>query len=394
MSIKLQSLDFAVIGGMLLYAASATITPICLLAMASELNFSLSAGGGIEAMRSLLIFFALFACGFAAARIGKVRSLAGGLFALSIGYAVYAFAPSYPAVLGASVIIGLASGMLEGLLNPLVVDVHPNDSGRYLNITNAFWSVGVLSTVVLAGDLLTRGVSWRLMLGFLSVASLVVGILMVTVYKKEPAMNVLSVKQVSTQYIDCVRSKRFWIFCLMMFFAGGAEGAFTFWSASYIQVNFAANPRMAGLGTACFATGMMTMRLLGGFLVGQKRLRRLILSSAIAGCIVATAVPFVQTVTVFFPVLFVAGMTIACFWPSIQSYAVDRIPHIDATAAFILMSCAGVPGFGSISFIMGFIGDKVGLGKSFFIVPVLLALLAIVVLIERGVKPRELATNE
>jgi len=394
MNIKLQSLDFAVISGMLLYAASATITPICLLAMASELNFSLSAGGGIEAMRSLLIFFALFACGFAAARIGKVRSLAGGLFALSIGYAVYALAPSYPAVLGASVIIGLASGMLEGLLNPLVVDVHPNDSGRYLNITNAFWSVGVLSTVVLAGDLLTRGVSWRLMLGFLSVASLVVGILMTTVHKKEPAINGLSVKQVSKQYIDCVRSKRFLVFCLMMFFAGGAEGAFTFWSASYIQVNFAASPRMAGLGTACFATGMMTMRLLGGFLVGQKRLRRLILSSAIAGCIVATAVPFVQTVTVFFPVLFVAGMTIACFWPSIQSYAVDRIPRIDATAAFILMSCAGVPGFGSISFIMGFIGDKVGLGKSFFIVPVLLALLAIVVLIERSVKPRELSTNE
>lgn len=394
MSIKLKSLDCAVISGMLLYSASATITPICLLAMAHDLNFSLSAGGGIEAMRSLLIFFALFACGFVAARIGKVRSLAGGLFFLSLGYALYALAPSYPAVLVASVIIGLASGMLEGLLNPLVVDIHPNDSGRYLNITNAFWSVGVLSTVILAGDLLTRGVSWRLMLGFLSASSLVMGIVMSTLHKKEPTRHGLSFKQVLNHYSSCLRSKRFLVFCSMMFFAGGAEGAFTFWSASYIQVNFATNPRMAGVGTACFAAGMVTMRLLSGFLVGQKRLRRLILASAIAACIVASAIPFVQTITVFFPILFLSGMTIACFWPSIQSYAVDRIPHIDPTLAFILMSCAGVPGFGFITLIMGFIGDAVGLNKSFFIVPVLLAILAIIVLMERNRGPQKVIAHE
>ncbi len=390
MNIKLKPLDFGAIACMLLYSASATVTPICLLAMADELNFSLSAGGGIEGVRSLLIFIALFFGGFMAAKIGKVRSLTGGLFGLSIGYIVYAFAPSYTAILGATVILGLSSGIIEGLINPLVADIHPGDSGRYLNITNAFWSVGVLSTVILAGDLLTRGVSWRYIIGFLAVASFVVGIAMWVLRRQDESKAGLSVKDVLNQYLGCIKVKRFWVFCAMMICAGGAEGAFTFWSASYIQVNFAANPRMGGLGTAFFAAGMMTVRLLGGMLVGQKYLRRFILTSAAFGCLVSLFIPFVQSVPLFFVTLFFAGTSIACFWPSIQSYAVDRIPHIDATAAFILMSCAGIPGFGLVSLIMGFVGDAVGLGRSFFIVPAVLALLVIIVLFERNIKPKGL----
>ncbi len=391
MSIKLKPLDIGAIACMLLYSASATVTPICLLAMADELNFSLSAGGGIEGIRSMLIFVSLFFGGFMAAKIGKVSSLTTGLFGLTIGYIVYAIAPSYMALLVATVILGLASGILEGLINPLVADIHPGDSGRYLNITNAFWSVGVFSTVILAGDLLTRGISWRYIIAFLAVCSFVVGVVMLFLQKQDVKQESLTIRQVIGQYRDCVKVKRFLLFCAMMVFAGGAEGAFTFWSASYIQVNFAANPRMGGFGTACFAAGMMVVRLLGGVLVGQKYLRRFILTSAIFGCVVAVCIPFVQSVLVFFIVLFFAGMSIACFWPSIQSYAVDRIPSIDATAAFILMSCAGVPGFGLASVIMGFIGDAVGLGKSFFIVPAFLLILVVLVLFERNIKPKEVA---
>ncbi len=393
MKLKLKPLDFGAIACMLLYAASATITPICLLAMADELNFSLSAGGGIEGIRSMLIFVSLFFGGFMAAKVGKVRSLTTGLFGLSIGYAVYAIAPSYSAILAATVILGLSSGILEGLINPLVADIHPGDSGQYLNIVNAFWSVGVLSTVILAGDLLTRGISWRTIIASLAAVSFLVGVAMFFLRKKDVTQGGLTIAQVIGQYKDCVKVKHFWLFCAMMVFAGGAEGAFTFWSASYIQVNFAANPRMGGFGTAFFAAGMLVVRLLGGIFIKQQYLRRFILSSAIFGCVVAVAIPFVSSVGLFFLVLFLAGMSIACFWPSIQSYAVDRIPQIDATAAFILMSCAGVPGFGLASIIMGIIGDAVGLGKSFFIVPAFLAALVTLVLCERNYKLKPTVSN-
>lgn len=386
MKIRFTKSDYAAIAAMLVYSASATVTPVCLLKMADELHFSLSASGGIEGMRSLLIFFFLFFGGFIAARIGKVKSLTGGLYTLCAGYAVYALAPSYAVILCASFVIGCAAGVLEGLLNPFIQDLHPDDSGRYLNMTNAFWSAGVLLTVLISGELLTHGVRWRLIMAFLSVCACAAAVFFSVVSKHSVHVPVFKSEQVVRQYIDCVRTKRFWVFAFMMILAGGSEGAFTFWSASYIQVHFAALPRMGGIGTACFAGGMLTMRFASGLLVTQDKLRRAIFFSAAGGIAVSLAVPFVQHAALFFPLLFLAGMSIACFWPSIQSYAVYKMPYLDSTAVFILLSCAGIPGFGLISLIMGIIGDRAGLQKSFFCVPILLSLLALTVVIERGKK--------
>ncbi|WP_428770843.1 MFS transporter [Treponema sp. HNW] len=384
MNIKLTLLDFSLITALLVYSASATVTPICLLAMADELHFNLSASGGIEGMRSILIFASLFSGGFIASRIGKIRSLAGGLFGLSIGYAVYAAAPSYAAILGASVLIGASCGILEGLINPLVQDLHSEDSGRYLNITNSAWSAGVLSTVLIAGELLTRDVSWRLIMAALSFFSFTAGVFMALLRKREPHTKALNTESVIRFYIDCIRSKRFLVFCFMMFLAGGAEGAFTFWSASYIQLHFASLPRMGAVGTACFAAGMLSMRLFIGVYVPQHKLRKMIFLSAAGGFIIAALLPLMHSQMLFFPALFLSGVAIACFWPSIQSYAVYKIPRLDSTSAFILMSCAGIPGFGLIPFIMGIIGDTAGLEKSFLLIPPVFALLAVTVIIEKS----------
>ena len=51
MKIRFTKSDYAAIAAMLVYSASATVTPVCLLKMADELHFSLSASGGIEGMR-------------------------------------------------------------------------------------------------------------------------------------------------------------------------------------------------------------------------------------------------------------------------------------------------------------------------------------------------------
>ncbi|MGI5173893.1 MFS transporter [Treponema sp. OMZ 840] len=383
MKLQFTPLDYAVITVGLVYSTSATVTPVCLLSMAKELNFSLSASGGIEGIRSFLLFISMFFGGFIAAKIGKVRSLSGGLFALSFSYAAYAFAPSYIAVLGASLILGASAGILEGLANPLIQDAHPNDSGRYLNITNAFWSVGVLSTVLISGELLTRSISWRLIMGFLSLFSLAAAIFLATLRKYEVHTRTLSPDKVIRRYVDCLRSKRFWVFCFMMLLAGGAEGAFTFWSASYIQIHFAALPRMGGIGTACFAAGMLGMRVASGIFVPQHKLRKAIFLSAVFGVIIASIIPFIHSEKFFFPLLFLAGISIACFWPSIQSYSITKMSYLDSTAAFILSACAGIAGFGLVPFIMGIIGDAAGLEKSFLCVPVLLAVLALSVFFER-----------
>jgi len=95
----------------------------------------------------------------------------------------------------------------------------------------------------------------------------------------------------------------------------------------------------------------------------------------------------VQSLETLYTLLVLAGLSVACFWPSIQSYAVDRLP-VEPTALFILLSCAGIPGFAFVSWLMGFVGDRAGLRASFFVVPAFFALLLFIVIVERACRPR------
>ena len=80
-------------------------------------------------------------------------------------------------------------------------------------------------------------------------------------------------------------------------------------------------------------------------------------------------------------VLFGAGLSVACFWPSIQAYAADCLT-VDHTMLFILLSCAGIPGFGFASWLMGIIGDQVGIRESFLVIPFLFAALVVIILVD------------
>jgi fucose permease len=367
---------------MMVYAASATVTPICLVIIARELSFSLVAGGGIEVIRSALLLVALLGSGFVAARWGKPVSLGFSCLVLGGGMVLYSVAPVYGAILLGVALLGLGGGILEGLLNPLVQDLHPRDSGRYLNLINGFWSIGVLLTMLVAGDLLTREISWRWIAGSLGGVCVVVGILFLVMNRNAPAAQRFAALDVLGHKRAMIVMPRFWIFMAMMFVAGAAEGAFTFWSASFIQLQHETLPRAGGFGGALFAGGMVVGRFGSGLWIRQHRLRRLIFASAGAGAVFSFFVPFAQHLFLIFLALFLSGLSVACFWPSLQSYAADRLP-VESTSLFILLSCAGIPGFAFASWMIGFIGDRVGLEAGFMVVPLLFAILAGLLAVER-----------
>ena len=387
--LRFDKLDFASASGFLTYASSVVVTPVVLLALSEDLSFGLAQGGGIEAVRVGFLMTILVASGFAAAHWGKVAVLASGSFILGLGLISYAVAPAYGMVLAAMVLVGLGGGVVEALNNPLVQDVHPEDSGRYLNLLNAFWSIGIVISVLVVGELLTRGVSWRHMVGAVGGLAILSGVLYLLLgreeLRREAARRAASRGTQTSAYRHTravLREPAFWFFCVAIFCGGGAEGAFTFWSASYIQINFDAMARAGGLGTAAFAGGMVLGRFVFGRFVPQRALATLILVSALAGIALSLFAFLVNSMAGFFALVFGAGVSIACFWPSIQSHAAAVMP-VDPTMVFILLSVAGVPGFGITSWAMGLIGERFGLRYSLLVIPALLAILAGVMIFER-----------
>ena len=393
--IKMTSMDIAASTSLLAYSASAVATPICLIILSRELNLNLTEGGTIEAIRSILLVFVLLFSGFAASKWGKTAVMYVGGFTLAAGLFFYGLAPSYSFILYAMIMVGLGGGLLEALINPLIQDLHPTDSGRYLNVVNAFWSIGVLATVLIVGELLTQNISWRYIFIGIAIISFLIALFFLISGKKaqkegrippEPKGNPLK------QGIEIIKKRHFWVFALAMVCGGGVEGAYTFWSASYIQIYYNALPRAGAIGTAIFASGMIVGRLSGG-LIRQDHLFRQIVLSAISGLIISFGFFWISSMTGLFVMLFFAGLACACFWPSIQSYAADRLSG-DSTMLFILLSATGIPGFAIITWAMGKIGDIKGLKTSFILIPFLFLLLTITILADKRFAKAERREHE
>jgi fucose permease len=380
--------------GMFSYAACSTATPICLVMVSRDLGLSLTQASGLEIARSLPLTMMLVAAVFAAGWLGKARSLYFGMLAMSAGLVAYAYAPTYATLLAALALAGLGGGLAEALINPLVQDASRGDSGRWLNLVNGFWSVGVLVTALGGGEWLERGGSWRLLMVGIAILGLASALLFHRVRRSAQPAPRRRAGEVWGQTTAFLKRRRFWRFAAMMTCAGGAEGAYTFWSASLVQLELGGSARAGGVATGAFAFGMILGRLAAGIWIKQHQLARLLLTCAVGGVGVGALLPALGHLAALVAGLFFAGLLVACFWPSLQAHAADRLPG-DTTVLFVLLSLGGIPGFAVAVGLMGLVADHYSLRLAFGLVPV--AFLGLAVLLwpesKRGNAPPHATGN-
>ena len=371
------------------YASGSVVVPVALVSLARDLDFSLesggmAAGGALHLGRTIPMVAAMLLCGFAAGRWGKRRTFGVSVILMAAGMGLCALAPAYGLLLLAMAVAGIGEGVIEGLATPFVQDLHPEEPGRYINFAHAFWPIGVLSTVLISGGLLSLGVPWRALIGAVAAIALVPAVILLAPsgrrrqFPENP--EPVSARTVWNHAVAILRRPRFWLFYAAMFVAGGGELGLTFWCASYIQLNFTPSAWAGGVGTACYAGGMMVGRTGWGYLIKQHQLNALIVFSALVGTAVTLAFPILTNLWLFYGLLFVAGVATAPFWPSVQSYTADRLPQTDTTMLFVLLSCAGVPGCGFAAWAMGYIANRSGgLSAAFYLVPTCFLVLGLLI---------------
>jgi MFS family permease len=381
--------DYAAFLSYFIYAAGSVAVPVVLVLLARDLGFSLehggmSAGGALQLGRMASMVISMLLCGFIAGLWGKRLSFGWSIVLMGFGLGLCAITPSYGILFIAFFITGIGEGVLEGIATPFVQDLHPDESGRYLNFSHSFWSIGVMVTVLISGALLSVGISWRMIIGAVAVLSLIPALMLILPSKKGHEYpehpEVIKYGTVLNHAIKIIKIPRFWIFFFGMFVAGGGEFCLTFWCASYIQLNFVPEAWAGGAGTACFAFGMVIGRTGWGYIIRQNQLRELLIGSALAGTFLTLFFPVLTNLWTFFGLLFLAGIATAPFWPSIQSYCADCLPETDTTMLFILLACAGIPGCGFFTWLMGYIGNINGdLSMAFYLVPGCFLILVILI---------------
>ena len=384
------------------YASGSLVIPIVLVQLAKDLNFPLevaggkSAGGWLHMTRSIAICVTMVMSAFISARFGHRRPIGIAVLLIGLGLAACALTPTYGFLVLALIIVGFGEGVIEALATPFVQDLHDDEPSRYVNFTHGFWALGVFFSTLAFGALIRYGIHWRYVLG-ITAALAVPPTLLLLLPSRKPypeKKHTISFHAVIRQAKDVCAVPRFWRYFVAMFFAGGGEFCLTFWCASVIQLNFKGSAMAGGIGTAAFAIGMFIGRTGAGVFVKHKYLKHLIIVTGLGASAIAFPIPYMTTfaaggatwvLPLFHVVLFLAGLCTAPFWPSIQSHAVDRMPKQDSTMIFILLSCAGIPGAGAFTLLMGYVGDRYGFPVSYYLVP--LCFLDLTALI--GVKDNE-----
>ncbi len=383
------------------YACASLVIATALKNMLDSLGFPLEEGGAaqggiLDAGRTASMSVTLILCGFFAGRWGKRRTLGFSVALIGVAMIVISVSPAYGILLVGMVVAGFGQGILEGLATPFVQDLHPDEPGRYLNIAHGFWPIGSLTTAIGAGYLLYRGVPWRWIVAGVGVMTLGASVVLLAPerkgheYPEHP--EVIPTRVVWGHVMDILRTPRAWVFFAAMFVAGAAEFGPTYWVPSYVQTVLGGTELHGGIGLGCLAGGMILGRLGWGYLIKQHQLCRLVILSAIAGIVLTSFLPFLNSLWAMWGMLFITGIAVAPFWPSIQSHADHRLAHVDSTMFFILLSSAGIAGCGVMTFAMGLIGSIVGsLRVTFFLIPALQVILVTLLITEAIKRPKPTA---
>ncbi len=383
---KFGRFDYAVFILFMAYAVCSLIIPVVLVEVAQDLNFDLdkggmSAGGILQAGRSATMVGAMLVCSMLACRFGLRRSLALAAIFMAIGITLAALSQWYWMLLVVLIIAGIGEGLVEGLATPFVGELHKDyEPGRYINFSHGFWSVGIFGCIPLLGWLLNCNVSWRILCLLVAIGAMIPGVMLFFSGRKRierlEGTGRFDASGAVKKALDILKCRQFWVFFCAMFVAGGGEFGATFWCASLLRIDYNASPWIGGLAAAVFSAGMMIGRTGSGLLISQKNLPRLVMVMALAGAVLSSFFTVIGSIAGVMILLFFTGLASAPFWPSVQSYCVDRLSHLDSTTLYILLSCAGVPGCGVLSVVMGKAGDLWGLRMAFLAVPVCYLLLA------------------
>ena len=384
--------DYAAFLAFISYSACSIIIPMALVAISKSFDFPLDAGGlgqggALQLGRSLIMVFAMLGSGYLAGIIGVKKTMASGLIVMGLSIILAAISPFYGILFFFVACAGLGEGILEGYSTPFIQNLHKNDEpGRYITFSHGFWSVGIFLTVLIAGYMLMIGIHWRIIVGLCGFLAMLPAVLMLA--KERPnQQHYPEQKNTTPHYVTWQRAMRiisiprFWVFFASMIFAGGGEYCLTFWCASYLQTVLKANAFIGGISTAIFAGGMIFGRLYFASHVREKNFKKLIVIVGFIGALIGMVFPHIQNIAVLIVLLFFLGLASSPFWPTIQSFATCRM-RVDNTMLFVLLSCAGVPGCGIFTFLMGVVGDKIGFTESFYLVPICYIVMALLVLSE------------
>ncbi len=349
-------------------------------AMLAELNFDYGTGGNIFFGEYLGFLIATLITGILADRFGlKSVILLAGLF-LGIGVSGYSTFSSAFLLSASLFIIGMGLGALELGPNAIIVSLHHERKGLYLNLMSVLHGFGSLIAPLFAGWLLSLSVSWRVIYRWdLALVALFVIVFLFLRFPKSEEKS-----QIDFRHIPQIAFKGDlpWFYTAICFYVA-AEIGMGSWLVTFLQDVRNVNVTNSSQALSLFFAMIMVGRFIGGFFVQRIGYLRSILVMSIGG-IFCIALGLFGPEETFFLLPF-TGFFLSIIFPTITAAVSDRHIENGNTILGVLFTFAGLGGLIG-PWLIGLGSDRFGLpgGFSFNIAFVLILLVSVAMLLKRS----------
>jgi hypothetical protein len=284
--------------------------------------------------------------------MGRLLGLSCGCFIVGAGMIIggpKVVTPGSAAALsflyGSWLVAGLARGLVEAVINPLVATLYPNEKTGKLNILHAWWPGGIIIGGLLAMSM--HSLPWEARLATFLVPTLIFGFMLFG--EKFPATERVQAGVSTGEMIKEAFKPLFIVWFLMMFLTAGMELAPGQWVGTMLSARVHFN---AVLLLVYGSALMFVFRFFAGPLAHKLSPIGLLWFSALLAGIGLTAISYATS-----PILAVAAATIwyigVCFmWPTMLGVCSERFPKGGA----LLVGLMGSAGNLSIQFVLPWMG--------------------------------------
>jgi len=245
-------------------------------------------------------------------------------------------------------IIGVAQGLVETVINPLVATLYPDDKTHKLNVLHAWWPGGIIIGGLVSLALGQVGFGWQARLAVVLLPALIFGVMIIGT-RFPPTERVAAGVSATAMFKELGRPL-FIVFWLSMFLTAASELA----PGQWVDVALTRTVGMKGIVLLIYVSGLMfLMRHFAGPLahklspIGLLWFSCLLASAGLLLLSVANSpVTGLLAATVW-------GVGVCYMWPTMLASASERFPRGGA----LLLGLMGTAGNLSIKFVLPWMGS-------------------------------------
>ncbi len=310
---------------------------ITMPAMMDEMHINSGVAGNIFLGEYIGFLIATLITGILADKFGlKLVILLAGV-CMFLGVGGYSFFTSTGSFFVALFVLGLGLGALELGPNAIIVSLHPERKGLFLNLMSVLHGLGSMIAPLIAGWLLSMAVSWRSVYRWdlFLIAAFILAFVFLR-FPKTDAQSTLNFREISRV---AFKGQMPWFYAAISFYVS-AEIGIASWLVEYLQQAHHYSVTTSSQALSFFFAMLMVGRLIGGFFVHRVGYLRSILIASIGGTLCIALGLFGPDNFAFF--LPLTGLFFSIVFPTITAAVSDLHTENINTLLGVLYTFAGV----------------------------------------------------